>query len=241
MIQRVSNTNYPLWTEYIKAIQQLINDGTYAELVDKHRAMKSDPDGKNESIYFIHGSGPMGSGPLGFRRFLPWHRAYLVEFEKLLRSKNPNLSIPYWDWTADQGQLVGIKNYLGLASLRSAGIDPSTGNPVPFFTDDNEFQSLINFTGTYYDFTEYLETRPHNAGHGWAGGDMGTMASPNDPLFWMHHAQVDRIWHLWQQNNPGEKAYLMDDDKKLHPWEAQYDIDNIDDISNLGTNSYEYV
>ena len=24
--------------------------------------------------------------------------------------------------------------------------------------------------------------------------------SPNDPMFWLHHANVDRIWAVWQQN-----------------------------------------
>jgi tyrosinase len=33
--------------------------------------------------------------------FLPWHRQYIAEFEDMLRevSRNPRLSLPYWDWT----------------------------------------------------------------------------------------------------------------------------------------------
>lgn len=35
--------------------------------------------------------------------FLPWHRAYLLAFEKICRqlSNNPNFALPYWDWTAN--------------------------------------------------------------------------------------------------------------------------------------------
>jgi len=35
--------------------------------------------------------------------FLPWHRAYLVAFERICRqlSGNPNFALPYWDWTAN--------------------------------------------------------------------------------------------------------------------------------------------
>lgn len=32
-------------------------------------------------------------------------------------------------------------------------------------------------------------------------------ASPNDPLFFLHHAQVDRVWWLWQQQNPAARNY----------------------------------
>ena len=66
------------------------------------------------------------------------------------------------------------------------------------------------------------------------------MISPNDPIFWMHHAQIDRIWSEWQKRNPGEKPYLEGLDRKLDPWDVIYDIDTIDDISNLGDDSYEY-
>jgi hypothetical protein len=31
--------------------------------------------------------------------FLAWHRAYLANFEAVLRRLDPSLSIPYWDWT----------------------------------------------------------------------------------------------------------------------------------------------
>ena len=40
----------------------------------------------------------------------------------------------------------------------------------------------------------------HNAGHRFIGGHMGGAFSPNDPVFWLHHANVDRLWANWQQN-----------------------------------------
>ena len=39
----------------------------------------------------------------------------------------------------------------------------------------------------------------HNAGHRFIGGHMGGAFSPNDPVFWLHHANVDRLWDAWQQ------------------------------------------
>ena len=38
----------------------------------------------------------------------------------------------------------------------------------------------------------------HNAGHRFIGGHMGGDFSPNDPIFWLHHANVDRLWDAWQ-------------------------------------------
>ena len=32
---------------------------------------------------------------------------------------------------------------------------------------------------------------------------MATENSPADPLFWLHHANVDRLWARWQQSRPG--------------------------------------
>ncbi|WP_406209801.1 tyrosinase family protein [Kitasatospora sp. NBC_01560] len=41
-------------------------------------------------------------------------------------------------------------------------------------------------------------TRTHNRGHNFIGGHMSQAFSPNDPVFWLHHANVDRIWAAWQ-------------------------------------------
>lgn len=43
----------------------------------------------------------------------------------------------------------------------------------------------------------------HNGIHGWMSGDMAAMSSPNDPIFFMHHAQIDRLWAIWQRKHPG--------------------------------------
>ena len=51
----------------------------------------------------------------------------------------------------------------------------------------------------------------HNGVHGWMGGDMAFMSSPNDPIFFMHHAQIDRLWASWQRKHPGVKNYNKDE------------------------------
>ncbi|MBL4706259.1 MAG: tyrosinase family protein [Flavobacteriales bacterium] len=241
-ITRQSNVTFNKWHEFRLAINELIASGVYKSLVDIHADMERDPDGFNRTRHRMHGS---MYGPIGFRRFLGWHRAFLIAFERELRKENEHLSIPYWDWDNDNGRLIGIKNIIGLSTGRSLGrlpdeSDDGSGRPT-WFSSTEQTKALEELEGDYYVFSRFLESEPHNAGHDWIGGDMGNpMISPNDPIFWMHHAQIDRIWSEWQTRNPGEKPFLDSDERRLDPWDDEFDIDSIDDISNLGDDSYSY-
>ncbi|KAJ3158144.1 hypothetical protein HDU86_003096 [Geranomyces michiganensis] len=65
-------------------------------------------------------------------------------------------------------------------------------------------QALMqNSRSSYASFRNNFESQPHNAVHTSLGGDMFIVTiSPNDPLFYLHHANVDRMWSIWQRNNP---------------------------------------
>ena len=41
----------------------------------------------------------------------------------------------------------------------------------------------------------------HNLVHIWVGGDMLPASSPNDPVFFLNHCNVDRIWEAWMVKN----------------------------------------
>jgi len=43
----------------------------------------------------------------------------------------------------------------------------------------------------------------HNRVHVWVGGDMLPSTSPNDPIFFMNHCNVDRVWEAWMQKPGG--------------------------------------
>lgn len=64
----------------------------------------------------------------------------------------------------------------------------SCNNPGGFFNGANNIEDI------------------HNGIHNWIGGAIGSMTSPGfaafDPIFWLHHAQIDRIFALWQALNP---------------------------------------
>lgn len=231
-IQRFSNLEFDKWDPLRSAIYQLIDDGTYRRLVRIHFGNR----------HRMHGS---MSGPVGHQRFLPWHRAYLINFERELRNIDASLSIPYWDWEVDDGELRGFFGLLGLSSGRNLGTkpaEPPQHGRMPWFTTEAEIEGLLSFSGGYYRFSRALEFGPHNNGHAWIGGDMGNpMISPRDAAFWFHHAQVDRIWALWQQDHPNEIANLSEQDAQLDPWHDEFDVHSVNNINDLGDDSYEYV
>ena len=72
---------------------------------------------------------------------------------------------------------------------------------------------------TASSFREGAEVDLHNRVHRWVGGfwvsggalTVGTMmqmTSPNDPVFWLHHCNLDRMWSAWQALHPNSAAYL---------------------------------
>lgn len=48
-----------------------------------------------------------------------------------------------------------------------------------------------------------LEQTPHNQVHSQLGGSGGFMGlfstAPLDPIFWLHHCNIDRLWEVWVQ------------------------------------------
>ena len=44
----------------------------------------------------------------------------------------------------------------------------------------------------------------HNRVHVWVGGTMQGMTSPNDPVFFLNHCNIDRLWAQWQSLHPTE-------------------------------------
>jgi tyrosinase len=51
----------------------------------------------------------------------------------------------------------------------------------------------------------------HTGGHFTIAGDPGgdLFASPGDPAFWLHHGQIDRVWWIWQNQNPAQRTQVI--------------------------------
>jgi hypothetical protein len=70
---------------------------------------------------------------------------------------------------------------------------------------------------TYPAFQNALESgagltsfhQMHNRLHGWIGGPTGQMSDPSyspfDPIFYLHHCNIDRLWTMWQMDGHADE------------------------------------
>ncbi len=88
---------------------------------------------------------------------------------------------------------------------------------------------------TFVGFSTLLEGI-HNGVHGWVGGAMSAVpVSAYDPIFWAHHAMIDRLWYLWQISPLGTDPPASLLGRPLPPFPMT--VRDTLDISRLG---YEY-
>lgn len=185
--------------------------------------MKSRPVTDRTSWAFqanIHGKAPTPpNDPLwrqcehGTIHFLTWHRAYLLEFERILRnaSGDPNFTLPYWDWSTFPALPPAFRNPTSPLYDASRSINNGALIPSSIIVED-----LLAATGStqFGFFAGDLENSPHGSVHVQIGGNMGFIArSANDPIFWLHHCNIDRVWDSWiamggGRANPTSPAFL---------------------------------
>lgn len=107
-----------------------------------------------------------------------------------------------------------------------------------------------------------IETQPHDQVHVMVGGRdpirvarKGLMTDPRlaglDPIFWLHHANMDRLWEVWRLNpptnlNPTDPAWLagpaIDGEQKFSmpkPDGSSWDY-TPEEMQNLGALGYVY-
>jgi hypothetical protein len=155
-------------------------------------------------------------------QFLTWHRMYLYYFEKVLQAAagDPNLRLPYWDYETD-GHIP--------AAYRSPtyvnGSNQTVPNPLYVANRQGALNSgsgtlsaaVVSTSGAmpataYSPFNAALEQTPHGAVHCATGvascpsGYMGYVPSAgNDPIFYSHHANIDRLYECWVKVDPAHR------------------------------------
>jgi len=205
---------------YICAFEMINADGTLGQLVDIHGQM-----------HMQHTNA----------RLLPWHRVFLLLFEEALHNYHPEVCIPYWDWTNSTEQHFPS----WLAAIHPTVHTPSqTINVIRSPGSDAQLGSIVAGTATAMTKTNYTDfSAPINAIHGgvhiWVGGTMSNAAvSPADPVFWLHHANLDRLWWKWYQSPAGnhQNPPLTGSDAVMDPWTYTET-----DVRNIATLGYTYV
>ncbi|KAJ3317654.1 hypothetical protein HDU76_001103, partial [Blyttiomyces sp. JEL0837] len=116
--------------------------------------------------------------------------------------------------------------------------DTARGDMLSPFYNPEAISTIIKNNGDFEDL-RLMMAAPHAAVHNSIGGDMSFAgASPNDPIFYMHHSNVDRVWTLWQEKHP-QSAHLYSGNRDANTQsriDASID-DNVPMYTNLQQNS----
>jgi hypothetical protein len=211
------------------------------------QAMKSLPANDPHNWNFwanIHGSPGPNQDPSwdqcqhGNWWFLPWHRAYLHYFERIIRryAEDPNFALPYWDYSNPQARAlpaafrdptsalyegtrrVQVNN--GTDRLNEA-IVVERANRSLAYTVFADTGSVTTFGGQALNAPQHfttphgaVEAAPHDLVHGFIGGNFGDAnTAARDPIFYLHHANIDRLWVTWLamgqgRANPSNETWL---------------------------------
>lgn len=156
------------------------------------------------------------------RYFLSWHRMYLYFFERILRaaSGDPSLTLPYWDYSIPgraalpaSVRLPADQNQNPLYWQNRNPFFNGGGALPPHIVETERTLRAASFDGQI-GFNRALESQPHNGVHVQIGGSMaGVATAGQDPIFWMHHCNVDRQWNRWvsrggSRRNPNDIDFM---------------------------------
>ncbi|ORX97417.1 Di-copper centre-containing protein, partial [Basidiobolus meristosporus CBS 931.73] len=178
---------------------------------------------KYEQFAYIHSTYEVYAH--GTPDFFPWHRQFLLNFENALREIDPSINIPYWDWTIESQSpetSIIFKWYGGNGQGRSKCVVDGAfarwtlsypnrhclqrsfdeGNKIGSFYSAEVINAIQDTNDDFDDFRQSFESGPHGQVHNGISGDMKKMISPNDPIFWLHHGFVDKVYYDWQLRGP---------------------------------------
>jgi tyrosinase len=91
-----------------------------------------------------------------------------------------------------------------------------------------------------------LEMQPHNNVHGDVGGLMGDPdTAAYDPIFWLHHANIDRLWEVWlkadaSNKNPTDPKWLTSVAFNFHDGLGNFPKLKPNDVLNTKANPFYY-
>jgi tyrosinase len=172
--------------------------------------------------------------------FLPWHRMYVLFMERIIRqvSGHPEFAMPYWNYTSDDPALRGIvpiqfrlpsDPIYGCLYRPDRKTLANTGQPIQQGQPGDPMDISVPMAKTTYStvnkvqgFCRSVDSGIHGRLHILVGTSKNMGAVPyagRDPLFLVHHANIDRLWASWNANggtNPttanwAKKAFVFAD------------------------------
>jgi tyrosinase len=153
--------------------------------------------------------------------FLPWHRIYVYFFEEIVRevTGRHDFALPYWNYTSHDPAKRGIvpvefrmpddplfgtfyRSYR--TSLANSGQPIHEGQPgdpmdISAAMSNPNYSTIDSVQG----FCRAIDSGVHGRIHVLTGTSKNMGAVPyaaQDALFWVHHANIDRMWASWNLN-----------------------------------------
>ena len=117
-----------------------------------------------------------------------------------MKKKRNEKKTPFGHWVDHMGNCISRGKNWDFATNQQ-----DRKGPLVTYTQLMDIIHGNKHFGTYNGFRQALEGTPHNTQHNMLGGHMRSLESPADPIFFMHHCQVDRIWAMWQDCHDHDK------------------------------------
>ena len=165
--------------------------------------------------------------------FLPWHRMFVYHFESIIRhvSGHSEFTLPYWNYSVSTPAIHGVMpdefRMSGDPTFKCLYVDkrnkpnPDVNAGQPIDKNDPGALDLTSLTQSNYSpvgvkpgFNMDLDGSVHGNVHGLIGNgqNMGSVPwAAGDPIFWMHHCNIDRLWASWNNcggKNPTDSTWL---------------------------------
>lgn len=175
--------------------------------------------------------------------FLLWHRIYLMHFEKIVRklSGKADFALPYWHYTDKANQVLPkmLRNKSSALYTPSRLSSLNQGVAIHGAVKEKlDVKNLMENTD-FATFNSTIDGAPHGAMHVYIGGGysaetiynpiyqqynvqglMGKVPSAGfDPVFWLHHGEIDFLWEQWDQSEKGERPTLADLEQASWPYQ----------------------
>lgn len=152
--------------------------------------------------------------------FLPWHRGFLYFHERILRKiLGDSFRLPVWDWDNDERVPAAY------GSWAKARLSAHAHEDLAGMVNACSIQAWL-FSGDYEGFAGYppnfisgghspaglapaglAPAGLHSLAHGRIAGTFGPpKTAAADPIFYAHHANVDRFWIHWRNSHPDFKV-----------------------------------
>lgn len=157
--------------------------------------------------------------------FLPWHRMYVLAFENIVRAvaQEPSFTLPYWNYLDPAQRAIpaqfrrpgdpvwgSLYRSTRNASVNAGGAIASASALSPEILTEDSYSPL----GADQGFCANLDGGLHGTVHVGVGNSTNGMGlvpwAAGDPIFWLHHCNIDRLWASWNATgnaNPSDADF----------------------------------